>query len=234
LELGGKDPMIVLEGADLDAAVQAVAFGCFFHQGQICMSTERVIVDSSLAEAFTTKLVAKAKSLKVGDPSQPSTQLGPIIHQGQLDEIHAQVTEAVGAGAKLLCGGEPEGPFYPPTVLSGVQPDMRIARDETFGPVAPILAARDIDHAVELANDSEYGLSAGIFAGSDDLALVVARRLESGMAHINEASVYDEPHCPFGGTKASGLGRHGGQAGVYEFTESRWLGIQRGSHPYPI
>lgn len=234
LELGGKDPMIVLDGADLDAAVSAVAFGCFFHQGQICMSTERVIVERPVLEAFTSKLVAKAMALIVGDPLDPSTHLGPIIHQARLDEIHAQVTEAVAEGAVLLCGGEPRGPYYPPTVLSAVTPSMRIAREETFGPVAPIIEARDVDHAVELANDSDYGLSAGIFARTEEQALAVARRLDSGMAHVNEASVHDEPHCPFGGTKASGLGRHGGQAGVYEFTETKWIGLQRGSHPYPI
>ena len=163
LELGGKDPVIVLEGTDLDQAVRAVAFGCFFHQGQICMSTERVIVQSSIAQAFTEKLVRKAKSMRVGDPADPATQLGPIIHQGQLKEIHAQVKEAIADGAELLCGGEPWGLFYPPTVLGRVTRRMRIAREETFGPVAPILVVRDADEAVEVANDSEYGLSAGIF-----------------------------------------------------------------------
>jgi acyl-CoA reductase-like NAD-dependent aldehyde dehydrogenase len=234
LELGGKDPVIVLEGADLDQAVSAVAFGCFFHQGQICMSTERVIVQSTIAKAFTEKLVQKAKSLRVGDPMDPATQLGPIIHQGQLDEIHAQVEEALADGAELLCGGKPQGLFYPPTVLDRVTPAMRITRDETFGPIAPILTVRDAKQAIEVANDSEYGLSAGVFAANEQQGLAVARRLDSGMVHVNDASVYDEPHCPFGGCKASGLGRHDGQPGVYEFTETRWIGIQRGARGYPI
>ncbi len=234
LELGGKDPVIVLEGADLDQAVSAVAFGCFFHQGQICMSTERVIVQSSIAQAFTEKLVKKAKSMRVGDPADPQTHLGPIIHQGQLNEIHAQVKEAIAAGAELLCGGEPKGLFYPPTVLGRVKPGMRIARDETFGPIAPILVVRDADEAVKVANDSEYGLSAGVFAATEQQALEVARRLDSGMAHVNDSSVYDEPSCPFGGCKASGVGRHGGQLAVYEFTETRWIGVQRGGRGYPI
>ncbi len=234
LELGGKDPVIVLAGADLDQAVNAVAFGCFFHQGQICMSTERVIVEEGIVETFTQKLVQKAKSLRVGDPADPATQIGPIIHQGQLDEIHAQVQEAVADGAILLCGGEPEGLFYPPTVLGGVTPSMRVFRDETFGPVAPIIAARDAAHAVELANDSDYGLAAGVFAKNEQAGLAVAGRLESGMVHVNDSSVYDEPHCPFGGAKSSGFGRHGGQPAVYEFTETRWIGIQRIPRGYPI
>lgn len=234
LELGGKDPVIVLEGTDLDQAASAVAFGCFFHQGQICMSTERVIVQSSIARAFTEKLVSKARSLRVGDPADPAIQVGPIIHQGQLNEIHAQVMEAIADGAELLCGGEPRGLFYPPTVLGRVTRQMRIAREETFGPVAPILAVRDADEAVEVANDSEYGLSAGIFAATEQQALEIAHRLDSGMVHVNDSSVYDEPSCPFGGCKASGVGRHGGRLAIDEFTETRWIGVQHTARTYPI
>ena len=159
--------------------------------------------------------------------------IGPIINQRQLDKIHGQVTEAVEQGAKLLAGGTYEGLFYKPTVLSDVTPEMRIFQEETFGPVAPIIRVKGVDEAVSLANDSEYGLSAGIITRDEEKGLAVARRLQTGMAHVNCSSVNDEPHVPFGGVKNSGIGRHGGKASVETFTESRWLTLKRGGRQFP-
>ncbi len=232
-ELGGKDALIVLEDADIEHAVNAATFGAFMHQGQICMSVERVIVHETIADEFTDKLVANVKKLKTGNPRELANCIGPIINQKQLDKIRAQVDEAVAQGAQLLCGGKHEGLFYEPTVLAGVKRDMRIFREETFGPVAPVLRARDEDEAVEIANDSEYGLSAGIITRDEERGLEVARRLNTGMAHVNDSSVHDEPHAPFGGIGASGVGRHGGRAGIEQFTELRWITLERGGRHFP-
>jgi aldehyde dehydrogenase (NAD+) len=159
--------------------------------------------------------------------------IGPIINQRQLDKIHGQVTEAVDQGAELLAGGTYEGLFYQPTVLTGVTPEMRVYQEETFGPVAPIITVKGVDEAVAVANDSEYGLSAGIITRDEEKGLAIANRLQTGMAHVNDSSVNDEPHVPFGGMKNSGLGRHGGKASVETFTELRWLTLERGGRHYP-
>ncbi len=232
-ELGGKDALIVLEDADIEHAVNAATFGAFMHQGQICMSVERVIVHESVADEFTEKFVANVKKLKTGNPRELANCIGPIINQKQLDKIREQVDEAVSRGARLMCGGKHQGLFYEPTVLTGVTRDMRIFREETFGPVAPVLRARDEDEAVEIANDSEYGLSAGIITRDEERGLDVARRLNTGMAHVNDSSVHDEPHAPFGGIGASGVGRHGGRAGIEQFTELRWITLERGGRHFP-
>ncbi|NIO70214.1 MAG: aldehyde dehydrogenase family protein [Anaerolineae bacterium] len=234
LELGGKDPLIVLADADMDRAVNAAVFGRFMHQGQICMSVERIIVEEPVAEEFTKRFVAKAKTLKAGNPREPSNIIGPIINQSQLEKIHDHVTDALEKGATLLCGGEYEGLFYQPTVLTDVTPEMKVYREETFGPVAPVIPVKDVEEAIAVANDSEYGLSAGVITKDEEKGLYVARHLESGMVHINDASVYDEPHMPFGGVKASGIGRHGGKASIEAFTELRWLSLERGGRHYPF
>ena len=233
VELGGKDSLIILEDADMELALNAASFGTFMHQGQICMSVEKIIVDESIAAEFTERFVAKVKSFKVGDPRQMPNVIGPIINQRQLDKIHGQVTDAVDQGAQLLAGGTYEGLFYQPTVLTGVTPAMRVYQEETFGPVAPIITVKGLDEAVAVANDSEYGLSAGIITRDEEKGLAVANRLQTGMAHINDSSVNDEPHVPFGGMKSSGLGRHGGKASVETFTELRWLTLERGGRHYP-
>jgi aldehyde dehydrogenase (NAD+) len=233
VELGGKDALIILDDADMERALNAATFGSFMHQGQICMSVERIIVDESIADEFTERFVEKVKTLNMGDLREMPNVIGPIINQRQLDKIHGQVTEAVEQGAKLLAGGSHEGLFYQPTVLADVKPEMRVFQEETFGPVAPIITFKGVDEAVALANDSEYGLSAGIITRDEEKGLAVARRLQTGMAHINCSSVNDEPHVPFGGVKNSGVGRHGGKASVDTFTELRWLTLERGGRQYP-
>jgi len=234
LELGGNDPLIVLKDADVDYAVNAATFGRFNHQGQICMSSKRIIVERPLAAHFTKKFVEKARTLKVGDPQDPDTIVGPLINQGQVDKLHKQVQEAIKQGAKLVCGGKYDRLCYYPTVLTNVAPSMNIAREETFGPVAPIIVVEDADEAVRVANDSRFGLSAGVITGDFQKGLEIAERLESGMVHINDSSLHDEPQVPFGGMKESGYGRHGGRAAIEEFTELRWISIQRTPRQYPF
>lgn len=233
IEAGGKDALLVLDDADIGKAVDAATFGSFMHQGQICMSVERVVVDELVADEFIGRFVKNAQSLGVGDPTQMGNVIGPIINQNQLNKIHAQVTDAVNKGATLLTGGTYEGLFYQPTILSDVTPEMDIYNEETFGPVAIILKSNGTDDAVRIANDSQYGLSAGVMTRDEEKGLSVARRLETGMVHINDSSVNDEPHTPFGGVKGSGLGRHDGQASIDTFTEMRWITLERGGNHYP-
>lgn len=234
LELGGKAPMIVLADADLDAAVSAANFGAFMNQGQICMSTERIIVEKPIADSFVLKLAAKAKTLKVGDPLNPETQVGCMINPGAMERVEALVADAVGRGAKVMSGGKAQGPCYPPTVLYGVTPAMRIYHEESFGPAKSVIIANDAEDAVRIANDTAYGLSSAVFTRDITKALHIAERLEFGICHINGATVHDEPQMPFGGMKDSGYGRFGGRAGLEEFTELRWVTIRRSPTPYPI
>jgi aldehyde dehydrogenase (NAD+) len=233
IEAGGKDALIVLDDADIDHAVNAATFGSFMHQGQICMSVERIVVDRTVAAEFTEKLVANTMTLKVGDPRQMPNCIGPIINQRQLDKIHDHVQDAVARGALVLCGGGHDGLYFQPTVLGNVTRDMKVFREETFGPVAPIIVAENEDEAIAIANDSDYGLSAGIMTRNEERGLRIARQLRTGMAHINDSSVNDEPHVPFGGVGASGIGRHGGRQGVEMFTETRWITLERGGRHYP-
>jgi acyl-CoA reductase-like NAD-dependent aldehyde dehydrogenase len=234
LELGGNDPLIVLKDADIEYAVNAATFGRFNHQGQVCMSSKRIIVEKAIAAGFTEKFVEKAQGLEVGDPQDPETVIGPLINQHQVDKLHKQVEEAITQGARLVCGGKYDGRCYYPTVLTNVTPDMNIAREETFGPVAPIITVEDADEAVRVANDSRFGLSAGVITGDVQKGLDVAERLESGMVHINDSTIHDEPQVPFGGMKESGYGRHGGRAAIEEFTELRWISVQRTPRQYPF
>jgi acyl-CoA reductase-like NAD-dependent aldehyde dehydrogenase len=234
LELGGKAPFVVLEDADLDAAAAAANFGAFMHQGQICMSTERIVVDRRVADEFAQKLAARAASLKVGDPRDPSTQIGPLINGGALDRVSELVEDAVDKGAQVLTGGEADGLVYQPTVLRGVTPEMRIYREESFGPSVSIIEVDGAEEAINVANDTEYGLSASIFSRDVARAEQLARRIQSGICHINDATVHDEPQVPFGGVKASGWGRFGGQWAAEEFTELRWITIQDEQREYPI
>jgi acyl-CoA reductase-like NAD-dependent aldehyde dehydrogenase len=234
LELGGKDPVIVLRDADVDYAVDAACFGAFLHQGQICMSAERLIVERPVAVEFTEKLARKAATLKVGDPKDPHTVIGPLINAGARDKVHAHVQEAVGQGARVLTGGKYDGLCYHPTVLAGVTPEMRILKEQTFGPVAPVVVVEDAEEAVRVANSSLYGLSAGIITRNLDRGLALAERLETGMVHVNDQSVHDEPQAPFGGVKGSGWGRLGGRAALEEFTELRWVSVQRTPRRFPF
>jgi aldehyde dehydrogenase (NAD+) len=197
------------------------------------MSVERIIVADAIADEFTEKFVANTKKLNVGDPRQMGNCIGPIINETQLGKIRSQVDEAIAAGATLLCGGGNDGLYFQPTVLGNVTREMRIFREETFGPVAPILRAGSDDEAVEIANDCDYGLSSGIMTRNEERGLSIAQRLRTGMAHINDSSVNDEPHVPFGGIGASGVGRHGGKPGIDTFTELRWITLERGGRHYP-
>lgn len=235
LELGGSDPLIILRDAEAGHAANAAVFGRFFHQGQICMSVKRIIVERPIAQEFIKKFVDKVKKLKVGDPRAPDTIIGPVINQSQLDTLRAQVEDAVAHGAKLLCGGKYEGLYCYPTVLTDVTTDMKVFREEVFGPVAPVIVVEDADEAVRVANDSVYGLSAGIITNDFRKGLDIAEKIESGMVHINDTSIYAEPPFPFGGIKESGLGRHGGRAAIEDFfTEPQGITLQRVSRQYPI
>jgi benzaldehyde dehydrogenase (NAD) len=233
LELGGKNVVIVLEDAELDSAASAIAFGAWFHQGQICMTTGLVLAHESIAEVLADKLVAKAKHLPVGDPLG-EVALGPIINRNQVERIHGIVKDTVAAGAKLAAGGTFDGPFYRPTVLTGVKPGMRAFEEEIFGPVTAITPFKTEDEAVALATN-EYGLSAGVFSASVGRALAIGNRLNTGLLHINDQTVADEPHIPFGGNGASGNGtRIGGPANFEEFTQWQWVTIKDKPGPYPF
>jgi vanillin dehydrogenase len=234
LELGGKAPMIVLPDADIDEAVAAANFGSFMHTGQICMATERLVVDRSVADEFTDKLAQRAASLKVGDPHDPETQIGPLVNEAALKRVTELIEDATSQGAEAVTGGTAEGKLLPPTVLKGVTPKMRLYYEESFGPVVPVIPVDGPDEAVKVANDTEYGLAAAVFGSDVPTALDVARQIESGICHVNGATVHDEPQMPFGGVKASGWGRFGGNAAIEEFTELRWITIQQGSRHYPI
>jgi acyl-CoA reductase-like NAD-dependent aldehyde dehydrogenase len=234
LELGGKAPLLVLDDADLDEAVAAAAFGAFMNQGQICMSTERIIVDERIADAFASRLAAKAATLIAGDPRKSRTPLGALVGQEAAERVNALVRDALAKGARLLAGGPSQGVLMDATVLDHVTPAMRIYAEETFGPVAAILRVDGVDEAVRVANDTEYGLAAAVFGRDVGRALDVARRIESGICHINGPTVHDEAQMPFGGVKASGYGRFGGAAAIHEFTELRWVTINAGKGRYPI
>lgn len=233
LELGGKDPLIILGDADVDYAVDAAVWGAFLHQGEICMSTERIIVEKSIAKEFIGKLEKRAKELPMGDPTNPGTAIGPLINQTAVDKVHSHVQEAVAGGAQLVTGGTFDNLTYHPTVVTDVDPEMRVFKEQTFGPVAPVVVVKDREEALAVANNSDYGLSAGIITNDFTRALDMALKLETGMVHINDQTVNDEPQAPFGGVKGSGYGRFGGQAALDEFTELRWINVQRTPRTYP-
>ena len=234
LELGGQNPLIVLRDADIDSAVNAAAFGGFLHQGQICMSTRRIIVETSVAKEFTEKFVKKASAYKVGNPKEPDTIIGPLINQQQLNKVKKSVDAAVRDGARILCGGKADGPCYLPTVLTNVKPGTSFACEETFGPVVSVIEVKDEEEAVAVANDTTYGLSAAVFTRDFAKGLAIAERIESGIVHINDQTVHDEPQVPFGGVKDSGWGRFGGKAALEEFTELRWISTQLTPRQYPF
>lgn len=234
LELGGKAPLIVLDDADLDAAVDAAAFGAFMNQGQICMSTERIIVDEKVADAFAQKLVAKAKTLPYGDPRRGEVVLGAVMGMATVDRVRALVADAIACGAKILLTGDAQGTLMPATIVDYVTPEMQIFREESFGPSVSITRFTTVEEAIRLANDTEYGLSAAVFGRDVARAFEVAKKIDSGMCHINGPTVHDEGQMPFGGVKASGYGRFGGKAAVEQFTELRWITIQTTPRHYPF
>ncbi|WP_066717483.1 aldehyde dehydrogenase [Sphingomonas pituitosa] len=234
LELGGKAPLIVLDDADLDEAVKAAAFGAFMNQGQICMSTERIIVLDAVADAFVEKFAAKVATLAVGDPREGKAPLGAVVDRKTVGHVQSLVADAVADGAVQVAGGPADGVLMPAHVVDRVTPAMRLFREESFGPVVGIIRAADEDAAIALANDSEYGLSASVFTRDTARGLRVARRIQSGICHVNGPTVHDEAQMPFGGVKASGHGRFGGKAGIDSFTELRWITIETQPGHYPI
>jgi len=234
LELGGKAPALVLDDADLDAAVAGIAFGAFANSGQICMSTERIVVDSRIADDFVAKLEAKATSLPLGDPRKGPVVLGSVVDMKAVERCNALIDDALAKGATLVCGGKSETTLFPATLLDRVTPAMRIYGEESFGPVKAIVRVDGEEAAIACANDNPYGLSAAVFTGDTARGWRVASRIESGICHVNGPTVHDEAQMPFGGVKNSGYGRFGGRAGIEAFTELRWLTLQTTQRHYPF
>jgi acyl-CoA reductase-like NAD-dependent aldehyde dehydrogenase len=234
LELGGKAPLLVLEDADLDEAVKAAAFGAFMNQGQICMSTERIIVVEPVAAEFVKRFSAKAKIMAAGDPREGKTPLGAVVDARTVKHVNSLIEDATAKGASVRAGGKADSVVMPATVVDGVTAAMNLYRDESFGPVVAIIHAKDEQDAIRLANDSEYGLSAAVFTRDTARGLRVARQIHSGICHINGPTVHDEAQMPFGGVGASGYGRFGGKAGIDQFTELRWITIETQPGHFPI
>jgi acyl-CoA reductase-like NAD-dependent aldehyde dehydrogenase len=234
LEMGGKNPLIVLRDADVDYAVRAGCFGIFFHQGQVCMANSRIVVEAPVFEQFCEQFAARARTYKVGDPHDPQTVIGPLIRRSQCAFIDEQVQDAVAKGATVLTGATHQDNFYQPTVIAGVTPEMRIYAEESFGPVTTIIKVDSAEEALAVANDTAYGLAAGVITNDLQKAMDLALRLESGMVHINDTTVADEPHVPFGGIKNSGFGREGGNYSMEEMTELKWITIQLGQRQFPF
>lgn len=226
LEMGGKNPLILLKDFDLDQAVKIAGFGAYFHQGQICMCTSRLIVEEPVYDAFCEKFAAYAKTMKVGNPHEQDTIIGPLIKAEQCSLIDSQIQDAVGKGAVLMTGGVHKGSYYEPTVLKDVTPDMRIFYEESFGPVTSIIKAKDMDDAVRLCNDNDYGLSSSLLTNDLSKAMEASLAMEAGMVHINNATVADNSTVAFGGVKNSGVGREGGSYSMEEFTELKWITVQ--------
>jgi aldehyde dehydrogenase (NAD+) len=233
VELGGKDSLIVLDDADMERATSSASFGGFMHQGQICMSVEKVLVHESIYHDFLAQLKARVAKLKMGDTGDKSNVIGPLINDRQVERVASQIEDAVAKGAKVEIGGGVSGRFVQPTILTNVDTSMKVWQDETFGPVVVVVPFSTDDEAIALNNDTEYGLSSGIITRNEARALAMSKRLETGMCHVNCSSVNDEPHVPFGGSKASGVGRHGGRWSMETFTETRWITLDRGRRPYP-
>ena len=233
LELGGKAPLVVLDDADIDAAVNAAAFGAYMNQGQICMSTERLIVDEKIADEFVAKLAARASQLPAGDP-RGHVVLGSLISSQSADKMEELVADATAKGAKLVAGGKRNGTVVEATLLDHVTPAMRVYSEESFGPVKPVIRVTGEDEAVRVANDSDYGLSSAVFSRDIRRAFAVAARIQAGICHINGPTVGDEAQMPFGGVKGSGYGRFGGKASIAEFTDLRWVTIEDPGQHYPF
>lgn len=234
LELGGNSPFVVLDDADLDLAVKAAVFGKFLNSGQICMSISRLIIEEPVYDEFVDRFVDRVRHLKVGDPSDPETDVGPIINQRQLESHLKHIEAARQEGARQLLGGDPDGLVLPPHVFADVNNQMTIAREELFGPIAPLLRVRDEAEALQVANDTEYGLSSAVFTRDEGRGLRFALQMEAGMTHINDQTVNDLPNAPFGGEKNSGIGRFGGNWAIEEFTTDHWVTVQHTPRQYPF
>ncbi|MFI1254499.1 aldehyde dehydrogenase family protein [Streptomyces netropsis] len=234
LELGGNSALIVLDDADLDYAVDAAVFSRFIHQGQVCMAANRVLVDRSVEAEFTEKFVAKVKTLKVGDPADPATHIGPLINAGQAEGITTLVEQTIADGATALLHGESDGTLVGPSVLTGLAADSPVLGQEIFGPVVLIIPFDGEEEAVRIANDTPYGLSGAVHTGDIERGVRVAKRIDSGMIHVNDSTVHDEPIVPFGGEKHSGVGRLNGEAVVDAFTTTKWISVQHGRSRFPF
>lgn len=234
LELGGKAPVVVLEDADMDEAVKAAVFGSFLYQGQICMSTERIIVDERLAESFVGKFAAAARALPAGDPAQGACVIGPMIAGEAGMRLNDLMQDALDKGAKLVAGGPADGAVMPATIIDHVTPGMRLYDEEIFGPLTIVIRAKDTADAVRIANDTAFGLSAAVFGRDINRTIDAALQIQSGSVHINGPTVQNEAQAPYGGTKDSGYGRFDGRAVIDEFTELKWLTIGPSVHQYPF
>ena len=234
VELGGKDALIVCDDADMDRATGAANFGSFMHQGQICMSVEKILVQESIMQEFLERFKDRASRLKVGDPTKELDHIiGPLINDRQVIKVKSQIDDAVAKGGKIVLGGKVEGRYVEPTIITDVTSDMTLYQDETFGPVVSVIPFSTDEEAIAIANDTEYGLSSGVITKDEYRGLEIAQKLETGMCHINCSSVNDEPHAPFGGSKSSGVGRHGGRWATDTFTETRWITLERGGRDFP-
>jgi benzaldehyde dehydrogenase (NAD) len=234
LELGGKAPVIILEDADIDEAVEACSFGAFVHSGQTCMSSERILVADAIADEFVRKFAAKASSLSLGDPRKGDYVLGSVVDRTTVERCNRLVADARSKGATVVCGGEEDSTVMRACVVDRVTPEMDIFYEETFGPLKAVVRFNDVDEAIQLANEGEFGLSSAIFSRDITKALDIVREIDSGICHINGATVHDEAQMPFGGVKSSGFGRFGGLASIPEFTDVRWVSIQSGKRHYPF
>ncbi|GAA1909161.1 aldehyde dehydrogenase family protein [Streptomyces durmitorensis] len=234
LELGGNSALVVLDDADIDYAVDAAVFSRFVHQGQVCMAANRILVDRSLEAEFTERFVAKVASLKVGDPADPSTHIGPLINSSQADAVTKTVDQAVAAGAKALLHGSTDGNLVAPTVLTDLAADAPVLRQEVFGPVALLVPFDGEEEAVRIANDTPYGLSGAVHTADVERGVRFAQRINSGMFHVNDGTVHDEPIVPFGGEKHSGVGRLNGESTVDAFTTQQWISVQHGRSRFPF
>ena len=235
LELGGKSPQVVLDDANIDEAVKAAVFGSFLYQGQICMSTERLVVDEAVADEFVAKFAARAKELVMGDPRvNPACVIGPMVASESGTRLNAMIDDALSKGAVLACGGKANGAIMPATIVDHVKPGMTIYGDETFGPITTVVRVKGVEEAVAVANDSDYGLSAAVFGRDVTRALDVAMRIESGSVHVNGSTVQNEAQAPYGGTKNSGYGKFDGRAVIDEFTELKWITIEPSVQHYPV
>ncbi|MDT3396498.1 aldehyde dehydrogenase family protein [Streptomyces sp. B1866] len=234
LEMGGNSALVVLDDADVDYAVDAAVFSRFVHQGQVCMSANRLLVDRSLERAFTERFVDRVRTLKVGDPRDPATHIGPLINETQAEAVTALVERALAEGATALVRGTADGTLVGPTVLTGIAPDSPVLAQEVFGPVALLIPFDGDEEALKIANSTGYGLSGAVHTGDIERGVRFARRVDTGMIHVNDSTVHDEPIVPFGGEKNSGLGRLNGDAAVEDFTTTKWVSIQHGRSTFPF
>jgi len=234
LELGGNSPCVILDDADLDLAVKIAVFGKFLHQGQICMAINRLVVDAKVYDEFVARFTERVRRLKVGNPSEEDTVIGPIINQQQLQNLLKHIEKGRAEGAREVVGGEPQGLVLPPHVFVDARNDMLIAQDELFGPVVSVIKVHGEDQALEVANATPYGLSAAVVTRDVERGNQFARQLQAGMTHVNDSPVNDLPNCPFGGEKNSGLGRYNGQWSIEEFTTVHWISVQHVPVQYPF